>query len=703
MRFFKGLICSLLCALLLASVTVSAKEVESAPYKGYEYNSDSRAVAAPVTYLHNNTYDKDALGIELSGPTDFLWYNDKLYVLDSGNNRIVVLNNDFSVSATLENFVDGEGNGYTLSEASGLTIDKDNNIYIADTGNRRILITDASGKVIKSIEKPDTKLVGYDFTFDVTKVTINQQGNILAVAKSINNGSFAFDKEGNFLYFYGRNTVTKTIDAILNQFRKLYMTQEQLKKIQNIAPAPITNFDVDSKGFVYTVTEYTTKDELNPVKRLNFKGKNILKSEGIISSYGDLESTSLSPLTSQNITSFIDVDVDDSGFINLLDVGRGRVFQYTDSGQMIASFAGYGTQHGMLTNPVAIETRGDMVYVLDYGKNAIVEYAPTDYSLLLREAFYNLDTSDTEHATELWEQVLAKNSNSEYPYYGLGMAYEKQGEYKKAMEYFKLSDSVSEYSNAYNEYRKQFINEHINWVIGIIAVLIAVIIAIVIIKRKKKKDVKVERGYSKLETKKYFAFYTLMHPADGFSQFKYRKDLASVGISAIIIAVFFLVSFIEYFATGYIFNPNKPEDYTIISTLIGTIGIVAIFAIANWAVCSLMDGNGKMKEIITVTAYSLIPYIISRVLIIILSNVLTAQESMFITIISIIGIAWTAMILIIGLSSIHQYYIGKTLLTIVITLFAMIIIAMIIFLLFSLLQQIISFVDAIISEWNLMN
>lgn len=702
MRFFKGLICSLLCALLLASVTVSAKEVEYAPYKGYEYNSDSRSVSAPTTYLYDKTIDEKNFGTSLSGPTDFLWHNDKLYILDAGNGRIVVLNSDYSLSSIIENFADAAGTAYTLSEPNGLTIDSSGNIYIADTGNLRIMITDAAGKVIKVIEKPDTKLVGYDFTFDVTKVAVNQQGNLLAVVKSINNGSFAFDKEGNFLYFYGRNTVTKTIDAILNQIRKLYMSQEQLKKIQSIAPAPFTNFDVDSKGFVYTVTE-TDTSESSPVKKLNFKGSNILKTEGILSSFGDLEYTDTKVLQTQNKTTFIDLDIDDRGFINLLDNGRGRVFQYTDSGQLIAVFGGYGTQYGMVSNPVAIETRGDQIYVLDTNKNAIIEYTPTDYSLLLREAFENLDTSDTEHAIALWEQVLAKNTNSEYPYYGLGMAYEKQGNYKKAMECFKLSDSVSEYSNAYNEYRKQYINDHIGWVIGIIVALIVIIVALIIFKKKRKKEPTVERGYSKLETKKYFAFYTLFHPSDGFSQFKYRNDLASVGISALIVAIFFLVSFLEYFATGYIFNGNDPQDYTVLSTIIGTIGIFVLFVVGNWAVCSLMDGNGKMKEIITVTAYSLLPYIFSKILVIILSNVLTASEGMFLTIISTIGIIWTALILIIGLSSIHQYYIGKTLLTTVISLFAMVIIAIIVFLLFSLMQQIVSFIASIVDEWQLMN
>ena len=77
------------------------------------------------------------------------------------------------------------------------------------------------------------------------------------------------------------------------------------------------------------------------------------------------------------------------------------------------------------------------------------------------------------------------------------------------------------------------------------------------------------------------------------------------------------------------------------------------------------------------------------------------DEAMIMSIVSIIGIVWTAMILIVGLSQVHQYYIGKTVVTVALSVFAMIIIAVLLFLLFSLVQQVLYFFTAIVEELRL--
>ena len=64
-----------LSLIVIASVLVlpvSAKKTEDAPYLGYEYNTQNKSVAAPVTYVHEKTVSSKDLGLELSisNPTD---------------------------------------------------------------------------------------------------------------------------------------------------------------------------------------------------------------------------------------------------------------------------------------------------------------------------------------------------------------------------------------------------------------------------------------------------------------------------------------------------------------------------------------------------------------------------------------------------------------------------------------------------------
>lgn len=702
MRTLKKLLIAVLCICMFASVfTVSAKDVEYAPYSGYEYNADRESVAAPATYIFDNLITYEDMGLEtpLLNPTDMFWSGDTLYVLDADNSRVICLDENLKSKAVLENFTDASGETYNFLGAKGLAVTADNEIYIADTMNLRVLVTDESCVIKDVINKPETTLVGYDYTFDASKILVSTQGNIYVTAGSVNNGAFVFDENHEFSYFFGRSTVQRTADVLLNYIRKQFMTREQIRKLQNYSPATILNFDIDEKGFVYTVTKSGASSAAT-LNKLNFSGKNIIKSEGIISTYGDLEGVR-NILKNNNFTSFADVDIDSEEFVHLLDEGRGKIFQYTQNGQLVSVFGGYGTQRGMFSKPIAIETIGNRVLVLDAGEGGIAEFTPTDYAILLREAFIDLDTSDPQRAIDLWEKVKTYNTNSLYPYYGLGMAYEKLGDYEEAMNNFYLASSNAEYSDAYHEYRKEYAADNLVWILLIaVAAIVVVVIAVKLIHKALVKASGNE-AFTVLENKYTFPIYTLTHPSDGFGQFKYRNELPSYLLSAIIILAFFFIKVYEFFGTGYIFNVNEPEDYSILSTFIGSIAIYILFVIGNWAVCSLMDGNGKMKEIASVTAYALIPYIISILVNTVLSNFLTLDEGMILSIVTIIGVVWTAMILIVGLSQVHQYYIGKTVITTIFSVFAMIIIAVLVFLLFSLVQQVIYFASSIIEELQL--
>lgn len=695
-----ALVLSLIVIASVLVLPVSAKKTEDAPYLGYEYDTKSRSVAAPVTYVHEKTISYKDLGLEtpLSTPTDFLRKGDVLYVLNSGNGRIIELNLDLTLKGVRDTFVDSDGQPVSFKGATGITLSKEGIIYIADKDNQRILGFDGNNTLVKTIKKPETALVGFDFEFDIDKIIVNNQDLLYVTVSSVNDGAFTFTQDGEFLQFFGKNTVTKTVDVILNFFKKKFLTREQLQKQMASTPIGIANFDIDDKGFLYTIASTSKIVKSGTVRKLNFKSGNIYEVSGVVKDFGDLEYDRLQWGNNLN-TNFSDVDVDDLGFIFLLDEGRNRVFQYSADGQLIGTFAGLGTQYGLLQSPVAVETAGTQVYVLE-NNGTIVEFKPTEYATYLREAFLDLDTSDPQKAINAWNKVLELNTNSLYPYYGLGMAYEKLGDYKTAMENFKLSNSKSEYSNAFREYRKQFIADNLWYLVaGAVALIVLVTVAAKFIS-KKIKDAS-NAAYSVLENKYTFPLYTLTHPSDGFGQFKYRPDLPSWRISVIIVAIMFFVNVIQYFGTGYCFNSNTAADYSILSTLLATVVIYVFFVVGNWAVCSLLDGNGKIKEIAAVTAYSLIPYIISQLICVILSNFLAGSEGITLTIITAVGLIWSAMLIFVGLGAVNQYYTGKNFATILLTLFAMIVLALMTFLFFSLIQQVGYFVKSIWDEYQL--
>ena len=67
-------------------------------------------------------------------------------------------------------------------------------------------------------------------------------------------------------------------------------------------------------------------------------------------------------------------------------------------------------------------------------------------------------------------------------------------------------------------------------------------------------------------------------------------------------------------------------------------------------------------------------------------------------IIKLIGVGWTVILLFSAIKSVHQYSFGKTVLAIVLTIGAMLIMLFLLVLLMSLIQQIFIFISTVYTE-----
>ena len=235
----------------------------------------------------------------------------------------------------------------------------------------------------------------------------------------------------------------------------------------------------------------------------------------------------------------------------------------------------------------------------------------------------------------------------------------------------------------------------------ILIALVAIAAIFVLFKILKKKMVaKHGSAYSPLETKWGMPIYVLLHPVDGFEQFR-NRNIQSVPIAIGLVIAWFLVKVVQFFGTGFAFNENRPIDYDFFANIISTVGLYVLFIIANWAVCTLLNGKGRMKEIICVVGYSLTPMLLTILLNVVLSNTMTLDEQSFLSIINVVGILWSAIVLLLGLYTIHQYSFGGTIGSTLLTILGMAVIALLVILFFTLLQQCYAFVLSIISELKL--
>ncbi len=192
-------------------------------------------------------------------------------------------------------------------------------------------------------------------------------------------------------------------------------------------------------------------------------------------------------------------------------------------------------------------------------------------------------------------------------------------------------------------------------------------------------------------------FYIMLHPFEGFEDLRWKKAY-SMRVSMVIVALFFIISVCEQLMTGFLFNENYVKIFNIVPIIIQTLVLFFTWVIGNWALCTLFDGEGTMKNICANTAYALVPMLIGKVVNIILSNCLQRTESAFIVFVSYLTLLWTAILLISGMRTVHQYSIPKTLLFMFITVCAMLVIIILLVLLVSLFQQVYVFVYSIYTE-----
>ncbi len=683
--------------LLALPLTVGAAPLSAVPYTTYDYNLYDESVVAPVGYVPAERITSDSWGLEvpMSSPSDIFYDNkESVYVLDSGNSRILVLDTDLKLKQVIDDLKEENGEPASFTSAEGFTVGNDGRMYIADTANERVLVYNADHSLAYILTRPETARLEEDLLFDVSKVSVDNRNNLYVIAKSGNMGAFVFDGEGKYQRLFGGNTVVQTAEVIMKYLLRPFLTQQQLEAMASSVPITISNFDVNDEGFMYTATVITGKTTVpeGVIRKLNYLGKNILDNEMVL---GDREWGR--NLDKNALTTFTDLDIDDDGFMNLLDQGRGKVFQYAESGELIAVFGSYGDQFGQFgNNPPALETLGKSVCVLDKEKLCIIRFEPTAYAERYRDALLKLEKNDFDGSLEVWQELLRENSNNVNAYYGMGSVYDMQSDYKEAMKYFKIAGDRFSYSEAFQEQRNVAIKAAF---IPAVAVIVVLLVAWALFKKFRKAKVKVASAsaYSKLESKYTFPLYTLFHPMDGFSQLKPRK-IASWRVSAVLTVALFFVFTMNYFLTGYIFNMNRLVDYSLAVMVVKTIGLVVLFVIANWAVCTLFNGNGNLREIASVTSYSLVPLEVAMVVNVVLSNFLAMSEGAIMNIILIVAIAWSVLLLLCGLYCIHEYNMTQTVISVIASVLGMAVIAFLLIMFFSLLQQTGSFIYSIILE-----
>ena len=200
-----------------------------------------------------------------------------------------------------------------------------------------------------------------------------------------------------------------------------------------------------------------------------------------------------------------------------------------------------------------------------------------------------------------------------------------------------------------------------------------------------------------LKEKVKYAFYTITHPSNGFYEIRHRQK-GSVPLAILFVFLFAVCFSANRQYAGFVVNFVNPMEVNSLTEMITVFVLFILFCVGNWSVTCLMNGEGGFKDIVTMTGYSMLPMILTQIPAIIISNFVVQDEEAYYYLILYFGIAWFVLLVITGVMTIHNYTFGKTLITLICTFVAMFIIIFIALLLYSLLTQVIAFVQSVYNE-----
>ncbi len=664
---------AILSIMILSNTENAEASITNIPYPTYSFGLTGELVSTATAY--EGTF---ILNPGFNNPQDiYIDKEDNVYVADTDNKRIYEYNPNTKESSEI-----GLG---ILKKPTGVFVDKDLDIYVADASLNEVLCFDKTGVLQKTYEKPDEPLFGEDAPFVPLKVLVDASKNVYVISEGGSNGIIQMDANGDFLGYYGVNKVQLNFALY---FKRMLMSADQRAKYASLVPKPATNLAIDKKGLIYTITE----NEYNtPIKKLNIEGNNILTGR----SYPD-------PM-------YKDIFVDNNGMIYTVSNNsdsRAVISVHDSTGNLIFSFGSKNPgslKIGQFDTPVgiAVDNNGD-IWVLDQIANNVQVFTKTEFSNEVISAITAYDVGDYDKSKELFNDVVRQNAMFSLAHSNLGNLYAKDGNYKQALDSYKIANDKTGYSDMYWELRDAWIANNLVYLLIIIVGLYIALKIFGIYKNKIKGYQILKNKVAIFKQKPLIKELSLLKrilrdPNDVVYEIKFRQSVRLKTALLLYIIFIFLNIICNYYIKGYLFR-GQSTDVVLSFEILKWFLPLILFGIANHLINSLQSGEGFYRDIFIGLIYALSPIFLFKIPIDLLSNLLTYNEAFLYKLAYLIMYAWTVLNVIIVIKEINNYKIGQLIINLLLTLFTMLMM-IVLYLVFNvLINQMLTFIQGIIQE-----
>ena len=670
MRFNKFL--KTVSVLLIVISLLSFNAFADTAYKTITVDKNGNYIETQNAYNPVDTIEK--IGDEiLNKPLDMAISEDTLYIADTGNKRLVVS----TLSGELISII-GLG---ILEEPSGVYIADNGDILVADSLAKAVFAFDKSGSLLKTYKKPESLLYGKDEPFIPLKVASDGNDNLYISCKGNSNGVVQLSRStGEFLGYFGANEVTV---SLWEKFLDAIFTEEQKSQLKQTVPASISNLTVDSDGVVYTMTNIETEQV---IRKLNMSANDMLKT--------NISFPNPSDLTVGNIGNIYAATT------------NGYILEFNSEGDLLFIFGGFddGSQRiGLFSTISAISVSKDGgLFVLDDTTGQIQIFEPTEFTQNVHTSLDLYQQGKYLESKKPWEKVLLMNNLFDYAHKGIAESYYMEENYASAMEHFELSNDKEGVSKAYTELRNNQIRNNIFWILGVVVAVLGFAYLFIMLKKKTKVLAPIEGRINNVTSKGLlkellFIFKIPKNPMDAYYGIK-RENKVSVLSSTILYGIFVVIYLADKYLRGYIFSSVTVGQYSVFKDAVIIIGIFILMILSHYLICSITEGEASLKNVYCSIIYSLMPYLLLRPVMIILTHFLTDSEVFILNFLNVIIYACSIALLIVMVSELNNYKAAETVKCIFWTLFAFFVAIVVLFILYVMCKQTAEFISQIWSE-----
>ncbi len=696
---------------LLTLLAVPAGAVKS--YQTYTYSSTGFPLYSPDAYTPVMTVDSAYIGLDskkgLDDPRDlFVDDQDNIYIADAANNRIVVLDRYYKLKFIISDFTNEQGVPDKFTNPSGVFVTKDR-IFVCDTDANRIITFDREGNFLTIIPEPEDEILDDDSVYKPIALAVDDYNRLYVVSSTTYQGIIVMSDTGEFICIIGAQKVA--ISAWDKVWRKI-MSDSARAQTEQIIPTEYNNIAIRDKLIYVTTSSIKASDQQNaikkkskkgdyaPVKLLNNSGDEVMKRNGFYPPSGEVDvGTSKTDGSKTGPSKVTDVAVGPEKTWSIIDENRSKVFTYDFNGNLLFAFGDEGTQLGNTSKLAAVVYKSDgTMLLLDKSQKSFTVFQRTEYGDILINALKNQNERQFDRAIDDWTEILKRNSNFDTAYIGIGQAHSRNGNYSEALKYFEAAYDKDNWSDAFKEIRKEWIAKYVLLIPVIAGVIIAAVVLFFKYAGKVNKRAATAGGKRTFGEELLYGFHLIFHPFDGFWDLKHEHR-GSLRAALVYLAVTVLTFFYQAIGSGYLVNPRGSYT-TIVSQAISVVVPLMLWVVANWCLTTLFDGEGSFKDIFIACCYSLLPLVLLIIPATIYSNIATVAELDIVTFVGNIGFIWAGLLIFCGMMVTHDYTLGKNFIISLSTIVGMAFIMFIGILFTTLLGKIVSFVSNIIVEIN---